>query len=335
MPDVIEGEFSGEGQTTAVAAREVGGVPSIQAPTLTQDQVELLKRTIAMDCTNDELDLFVAVARRLGLDPFARQIFAVKRGRGADAKMTIQTSIDGFRLMASRSGKMRGTRGPWWCGPDGIWLEVWLDPTNPPAAAKVEVIHADYADPVVGIARWDAFVQTVGDGRPNSMWARMGDHMLAKCAESLALRRAFPAELSGIYSEDEMAQADGIGASPLVTAAIVEHGAEPVGQIEAPASREPEPPRARAAAPPVNAPRPGGPRKPPWADALKAATAEHKVTLDDIAAFLGVDANNGTIQSWLDGAEGRTVDVLARDAAALAGRNAEAESGADPAELPF
>jgi phage recombination protein Bet len=169
------------------------------APALTQERKELLKRTICKGSTDDEFALFVSTATRLGLDPFAKQIFAVKRKSKNTEIMTIQISIDGYRLIAERSGKYEGQLGPFWCGPDGEWKEVWLD-DKPPAAARVGVFRAGAREPFWAVARFKTFVQQ------NPIWDKMPDLMLAKCAESQALRKAFPLELAGTHSEAEEAE---------------------------------------------------------------------------------------------------------------------------------
>jgi phage recombination protein Bet len=175
---------------------------------LTAEQVELVKQTIAKGASDTDLALFLAQCERTGLDPFSRQIYWISRnGRGST-----QVSIDGFRVIAERSGEMDGQEVAW-CGEDGVWTDVWLK-KEPPAAARVLVYRKGCRHSFPAIAKFSEY----NAGGP--MWTKMPANQLAKCAESLALRRAFPHQLSGLYTPDEMNQSEAGPLEPEVLPAV-------------------------------------------------------------------------------------------------------------------
>lgn len=182
--------------------------PAEVGPVLDDQKLELLKRTICSGATDDEFQLFVHACRRTGLDPFMRQIHAVKRwdNRARRETMSIQTGIDGYRLIADRTGKYAGSDD--YLFDDGLSQYAHLSASKgkPPATATVTVykLVGGQRVPFTATAAWDAYVPAE---KQRFMWAKMPYVMLGKCAEALALRKAFPAELSGVYTHEEMAQA--------------------------------------------------------------------------------------------------------------------------------
>ena len=167
-------------------------LPTIE---FTTDQIALIKSQIARDCTDNELKLFLYQCQRTGLDPLTRQIYAIKRS----GRMTIQTSIDGFRVIAERSGSYAGQDEP-----------VWVDnESGIPVKCTVTVYRfapSGQRYPAgVGVAFFNEYYPN-----PINLQRSMPHTMIAKVAEALALRKAFPQDLSGLYTNDEMQQADSV-----------------------------------------------------------------------------------------------------------------------------
>lgn len=161
-------------------------------------------QSLGMHGSPAELAILLHHCQRTGLDPWARQIHLITRA----GRATVQVSIDGMRLVADRvdrqTGGHHGYEETLWCGDDGQWRDVWLTDA-PPAAAKVTIVRDGHRVPVVAHGR--EYMPRSRDGHPTGLWKSMPALMLAKCAEALALRRAYPQDLSGLYTSDEMAQA--------------------------------------------------------------------------------------------------------------------------------
>lgn len=193
---------------TAITAPQSNVGRELQFGRYDREQVELLKRTVAKGATDDQFALFMTIAQRRKLDPFAKQIWCVLRKSGSVTEMAVQTAIDGFRLIAQRTGEYDGQDKALWCGEDGVWKDVWLS-DKPPAAAMVLVYRKGVSRPFPGIAHLKGYAAYKDDGKTlAAKWGQMPEHMLAKCAEALAFRKAFPEELSGVYTDDEMDHAN-------------------------------------------------------------------------------------------------------------------------------
>lgn len=168
----------------------------VDTDTIGGRQLELL-RGMHKSVPAADFEAFVMQCNRTRLDPFSRQIYLINRG----GRWSAEVSIDGARLIAQRTGEYRGQTQQEWCGDDGVWKDVWVS-DKPPAAARLGVFRAGHEMATYAVANFRAYRP---QGR-SPMWDKMSETMISKCAESLALRKCFPAELSGLYTAEEMEQ---------------------------------------------------------------------------------------------------------------------------------
>ncbi|MER7697003.1 phage recombination protein Bet [Streptomyces sp. NPDC096095] len=178
----------------------------------TADQVAVLRQAGIKDQVSPaEMAGFLHLCQRTGLDPFSRQIYLIGRYSKKDGReiYTPQTGIDGYRVIAQRvtaqTGGTYGYEDTLWCDSSGRWRDVWLAEA-PPAAAKVTVIRNGQR--FSAVAAFREYAQTWPDGNPKGLWGQMPAGQIAKCAEALGLRKAFPHDLAGVYTAEEMGQAD-------------------------------------------------------------------------------------------------------------------------------
>ena len=179
-----------------------------------KEQLELIKSQIAPEATNEELQLFLYTAKRSGLDPLARQIYCIHRSVKLPngqygKKMTVQTSIDGFRVIAERSGLYGGQGEP----------IFEYSPEGEVVSCKVSVykFKGDVRyEAAVGVAFFSEYAQTDRSGNLTGLWASKKRIMLQKVAEALALRKAFAQDLSGLYTSEEMPPAEETVTSPYI-----------------------------------------------------------------------------------------------------------------------
>lgn len=156
--------------------------------TLTDEQMDLIKSTVAKGATDNELKLFLYRCKEIGLDPLKPgQIFFIKYGSGPG---TIVIGRDGFRARAAAIGLHTGTKVGIIRDDKGFCLGAWC-----------EVYRKDWKEP----AREEVSLKEYDTGK--GQWAKMPETMIKKVAEVAALRMAFPDQLSGLYSTDEMDQA--------------------------------------------------------------------------------------------------------------------------------
>lgn len=267
----------------------------------------------APDAPVGVIESFLAQCERTQLDPLNRQIYCIERG----GKWGVQISIDGFRLLAERTSGYRGQTPAEWCGPDGVWRDVWLDTVNAPAAARVGVLREGFSEPMYAVATFAGYCPRDRDGNlaPRNQWASNPSNQLAKCAEMLALRKAFPADFSGLYGAEEMDQAN--------SEASHQQQAKPVQQRRQGSSRGQQ----RAAQPQVLSELEWN----TWRERLSQASSRD----DALDVWRAAQSDNmlGKVLPPTDGvAQGTTLGQFIKEfGKEVARREKEAEAAAEPA----
>jgi len=164
---------------------------------ITSEQVELIRKTVAKDATDDELKLYFYDCQRRGVHPLDKLIHFTKRS----GRYTPVTSIDFMRTRAHESNECAGIDDAVFSGDGGS--------RNFTATVTVYRMVQGARCPFAATARWTEYYP--GEGQFTGVWDKMPHTMLGKCAEALALRRAFPAQLSGLYEVSELDQAEHTG----------------------------------------------------------------------------------------------------------------------------
>lgn len=145
--------------------------------------IDTLKNTVAQGLSDPEFKLFTEFCKSTGLNPFKKEIWAIKAG----GRLQLMTGINGYWTIANSHPQFDGTE-----------QDIEVDEAGIPIKAICKVYRKDRRFPSVGIALMKEYKK----GTP--IWANMPSVMLMKCAESVALRKAFPQELNGLYTEEEM-----------------------------------------------------------------------------------------------------------------------------------
>lgn len=193
--------------------------------TISDNQIGTVRNTVAKDLNNPEFDLFIALCKRTGLDPFRRQIIPIVFSKDKPDKRKMETIVtrDGYRCIASRCGNYR----PKSEAANFTYDDKAKSKTNPAGIISCSVIlHVQDKQgtwhPVYGEAYWDEYApiekewnwgaekgQKVYTGKEtlSGNWEKMPRVMIEKCAESAALRAGWPEEFAGLYGEEEMARA--------------------------------------------------------------------------------------------------------------------------------
>lgn len=180
---------------------------------LDEDQLTQLELAgiIPAGTPKPQVQIFATICREKNLSPFQKQIYLLpfKKSKGKSNNKTWEThyacivAIDGYRAIAERTGKYAGSDGYRYDNGKTEFECRHAKQEHPvTATATVYKVVSGQRVAYAATASWVSYCPASEAKAFN--WKRMPYFMLGKCAEALALRKAFPEALSGLHSEDEM-----------------------------------------------------------------------------------------------------------------------------------
>jgi len=194
-------------------------------------------RTVRMYAPAGIMAGFIAACNRTGLDPTTRQIYAAIMS----GKWTVLVGVDGMRVVAQRSKEYEGQTPVQWTA-DGItWVDAWLPELqggkagDKPAAARVGILRKGFREPLYQVVTWKEFGMEPRFKGDN--WGVRPAHMLGIRAETHGLRRAFPNDLSGLYTAEDF-DTDAVDTGDAITGESVEPSEDWLGLFAAAQTRE-------------------------------------------------------------------------------------------------
>src|SRR3990167_2738996 len=164
---------------------------------ITKEGIDLIRKTVAKDANDLELQMFLHLAQRYGLDAFSREIMFIKRKvynsykQSYDEIPTFLVGRDGFLSIAHRSGQFGGIKTT----PD-------FDEKGNLVSATCKIWNKSCPEPIEVTVYLKEYCAYNKDGKPQALWGTKPITMLSKVAESQALRKAF--NFHGVYSPEEM-----------------------------------------------------------------------------------------------------------------------------------
>jgi phage recombination protein Bet len=201
----------------------------------TDAELKALKNQYAKDASEEQFLIWMAECRQRGLVPVKDVVLQMRatkewnpetRQKEFVKKAVHITTIQALRKLAERTGKYAGQLPSIWIYLDSNGQRVESDiplpeangSKNPkiPWAAKVSVLRKGFEQPITVPARFEAYAQYYSADnvtKLNSTWANRGPEQLEKCAEALALRKAFPEELGGLYLQEEFTDEETVAAT--------------------------------------------------------------------------------------------------------------------------